>query len=128
MKKEQNHGIRQRKNLLVVGDSVQTGISGKGLSKKHYVSVTSFSGGTSEKNNTDDLLKNTPDNIVIYVGTNDITNGVNLLNSVKKIVKQVSNISPRTTVAFSSIIVGKDKKHIEKPLTDTNTRLKNYCR
>ena len=107
-----------------------TGISGKGLSKKHHVSVTSFSGGTSEKiiQNVDDLLKNTPDDIVIHVGTNGITNGVNLLNSVKKIVKQVSNISPRTTVAFSSIIVGKDKKHIEKPLTDTNTRLKNYCR
>ena len=63
--------------------------------------------------------------IVIHVGTNDITNGVNLLSSVKNIVKQVSDIFPRRTVAFSSIIVRKDKKHIEKPLTDTNTRLKN---
>ena len=107
-----------------------TGISGKGLSKKHNVSVTSFSGGTSEKiiQNVEDLLKNKPDDIMIHVGTNDITNRVNLLNSVKKIVKQVSNISPTTTVAFSSIIIRKDKKHVEKPLTDTNTRLKNYCR
>ena len=78
--------------------------------------------------NVDDLLKNTPNEIVIHVGTNDITNGANILNSVKKIVKQVSDISPRTTVTFSLIIVRKDKKHIEKPLTDTNTRLKNYCR
>ena len=42
--------------------------------------------------------------------------------------RQVSDIFPRTTVAFSSVIVRKYKKHIEKPLTDTNTRLKNYCR
>ena len=92
--------------------------------------MTSFSAGTSEKiiQNVDNLVKNTPDDIMIHVGTNDITNGVNLWNSVKKIVKQVSDISPRTTVVFSSIIVRKEKKHIEKPLTDTNTCLKNYCR
>ena len=57
-----------------------------------------------------------------------ITNRVNLLNRVKKIVKQVSDILLRTTVAFSSIIVIKDKKHVEKPLTGANTRLKNYYR
>ena len=73
--------------------------------------MTSFSGGTTEKiiQNVDDLQRNNPDDIVIHVGTNDITNGVNLLNSVEKIVNQVSDISPRTTVAFSSIIVRKDK-------------------
>ena len=44
--------------------------------------------------NVDGLLKNKPDDIVIHVGTNDITSRVNLLSSVKKIVKQVSDISP----------------------------------
>ena len=78
--------------------------------------------------NDDDLLKSKPNDIVIHVGTNGIINRVNLLNSVKKLVKQVLDISPRTTVAFSSIIVRKDKKHIEKPLADTNNLLKNYCR
>ena len=65
---------------------------------------------------------------MIHVGTNDIINGVSLLSSVKKIVKQVPDISPKTNVAFSLIIVREDKKHIEKLLTDTYTRLKNYCR
>ena len=127
---QQRQQQQQKINILVVGDSMPTGISGKSLSKKHNVSVTSFSGGTSEKNiqNVDDLLKDKPDDIVIHVGTNGITNGVTLLNSVKKIVKQVSDISPRTTDTFSSIIIRKDEKHVEKPLADTNTRLKNYCR
>ena len=44
--------------------------------------------------NVEGLLKNKPDDIVIHVGTNDITSRVNLLSSVKKIVKQVSDISP----------------------------------
>ena len=64
---------------------MQTGISRKVLSKKHNVSVASFSDGTGEKiiQNVDDLLKHKPDDIVIHVGTNDMTNEVNLLNSVK---------------------------------------------
>ena len=73
--------------------------------------------------NLEDLLKNKTEDMLIHVGTNNTTNGLNLLNSVNKI----SNISPRTTVAFSSIIVRKDKKNVEKPLTDPNTPLKNYC-
>ena len=73
--------------------------------------------------NLEDLLKNKTEDMLIHVGTNNITNGLNLLNSVNKI----SNISPRTTVVFSSIIVRKDKKNVEKPLTGPNTRLKNYC-
>ena len=73
--------------------------------------------------NLEDLLKSKTEDMLIHVGTNNITNGLNLLNSVNKI----SNISPRTTVVFSSIIVRKDKKNVEKPLTDPNTRLKNYC-
>ena len=73
--------------------------------------------------NLEDLLKSKTEDMLIHVGTNNITNGLNLLNSVNKI----SNISPRATVVFSSIIVRKDKKNVEKPLTDPNTRLKNYC-
>ena len=42
-----------------------------------------------------------PHDMLIYIGKNDITNGVNLINSVKKIVKLVSDISPQTTVVSS---------------------------
>ena len=59
-----------------------TGISGKDLNSKHCFS-DKFSVGTSEKikENLEDLLKNKPDGKLIHDGTNDITNGVNLLNS-----------------------------------------------
>ena len=46
-----NNNNNKKRNILVAGDSMFSGISGKGLSKKLNVSVTSFSGGTSEKNN-----------------------------------------------------------------------------
>ena len=43
-------------------------------------------------------------------------------------MKKVSDISRGTTITFSSIILRKDKKNVAKPLTDTNTHIKNYCR
>ena len=72
-------------------------------SEKHNISVAGFSGGTSEKiiENLDDLLKNQPGDILIHVGTNDITNRANLLNNTIKIVKQVSDFPPIRTVAFN---------------------------
>ena len=72
-KGNQQRQQQQKRNILAVGDCMLTGISKKGLSKKHNVSVTSFSGGTNEKiiQNIDDLLKNKPDDIVIHVGTYD---------------------------------------------------------
>ena len=73
------------------------------------------------------LVADKPDCIIIHAGTNDITNGINSLNSVKKIVKDVKKSSPNTKLVFSSILIRKDKKGISKKVTDINSRLKNYC-
>lgn len=87
MKRKQSHGSRQngeretpaaittKKNNLVAGDSMLTGISEKGFSKKHNLSVTGFSGGTNEKYLIIYLLKGRSDDMLIYTGTNDITSG-----------------------------------------------------
>ena len=59
-----------------------------------------------------DPLKNKPHGLIVHAGMNDITKGKNLLNNVKKILKQVKKLSPITKVAFSSIATRKDKKKI----------------
>ena len=63
----------------------------------------------------------------MHVGNNDLTNYVNLLNSVKKMVNKVKNSSPNNKLAFSSVILRKDKKDISKKVGETKQRLKNYC-
>ena len=91
-------------------------ISEKDLSKTHKVRMINFPGGTSEKlkDQLDDLIKGKPYDLIVHVGTNDITNNVNLLNNVKKIFRKVSKDSQSTQQAFSSIIVRNDKKNLEK--------------
>ena len=56
---------------------------------------------------------------------NDLTNNMKLLNNVKKILKKVSANAPSTNLAFSSIVVRKGKRNIEKSMADTNARLEN---
>ena len=107
-------------------DSTVNGISEKGLSVTRKVKIVNFPGGTSEKilEKLNDIIKEQPDDLTVHVGTNGLTNNVNLLTNVKKIFKKES---PSTSIAFTTIINLKDKMNIQKTLTDTNARLKNFC-
>ena len=105
------------------------GISEKGLSVNDKIKIVNFPGGTSEKilEKLDSIIKEQPDYFTVHVATNDLTNNVNLLTNVKKIFNKVSKESSSTSITFSSFINHKDKTNIQKTLTDTNARLKNFC-
>ena len=82
--KNSNNEKQEKKKIVVAGDSVLNGVNKKGLSKSHNVKVKNYPGATSENilDKIDDLLKVKPDCLLVHVGTNDLTNNVNLLNSV----------------------------------------------
>ena len=71
------------------------GIHAKGMSKNYRVKVNNFPGGTSATilENIDQLVKSKPDYLIVHAGTNDLANGTNILNQVKRIVKQVKKLS-----------------------------------
>ena len=78
------------------------GIHEGGLSKQQQLKIQNLPGGTSETilDEVDTLVADKPDCIIVHAGTNDITKGINSLNSVKKIVKKVKQTSPNTKVVF----------------------------
>ena len=86
IKNSNNEEKQGEKKIVVTGDSMLNGMNEKGLLKSHNVKVKNYRGATSDDilDKIDDLLKVKPDCLSVHVGTNDLTNNVNLLNSVKK--------------------------------------------
>ena len=100
-------------------------INEKGLSHKHRVKVVNKPGATSERilEESGGAIKSKPEHLVIHVGTNDLTNGINLLNNPKKIVKKINEKLPKTCIAFSRIINRKDIKGIYKKLIKDQSKI-----
>ena len=84
-KETQTKPSSKKKKIVLTRDSMINGISKKGFSINHNVKIVNFPGGTSEKilEELDDIIKEQPDDLIVYVGTNDFTNNVNLLTSIK---------------------------------------------
>ena len=74
----------EKKNIVIVGDSLLNGIHEKGLSKNHSVKVNNVPGGTSDTilKKLDDFLENKRDGLIVHAVMKDITKGKNLLNNV----------------------------------------------
>ena len=105
-------------------------INSRGLSKsKRSQSLTILMQQvTSQRRNWKQPSKKTPKLTHVHAGTNDLTNNINNLRSVKKICEMTKKISPDTKIVSSSIIFQKDRRDIEKQSNDVNTRLKNLCK
>ena len=72
-----------KRKVVITGDSLLNGLHEKGLSRNHSLKVNNFPGGTILEN-IDEIIKNKPDCLIIHAGTNDLTNGIHLLNQAKK--------------------------------------------
>ena len=77
--------------------------------------IFNFPGATSADalRKIDDVLKRNPTSLIVYVGTNDLRIDINLLSSVKRIVKKTNKTSANIVLSFSNITFRKDKKNLE---------------
>ena len=115
-----NIGKGNKKRVIILGDFLLNGINQKGLSK-HNVKIVNKTGATSKRlllEELDNLIKYQPESVIIHAGTNDLTNGINMLNNAKKIVKELTTKLPKVKIAFSGLITRKDKilKNLDKIL------------
>ena len=117
--------------VIILGDSLLNGINKKGLSKKHNLKIVNRPGATTERlllEDLDNLIKYQLESVIIHAGTNDLTNGINMLNNAEKIVKELTTKLPKVKITFSGLITRKDRKNLDKNVTEANKKLRNYCR
>ena len=95
------------KKVIIIGDSMLYNVNSRGLSKSKKIEVLIFPKATSTDivNKKYDILEDKPQSLIFHVGTEDLTNNVNLLNNVKKIVNKTKKKSPNTAISFSNIII-----------------------
>ena len=74
------------------------------------------------------VTRKKPDVIIMHVGTNDLTKGVNTMPKVRKIVSAIHEVDGTRNIqlGFSSIIQ-KAGKYYSKEIKDINMRLKSSC-
>ena len=72
------------KNVIIIGDYMLNNVNSRGLSKSKNLEVLNLPGATRTNtvNKMDDILEDKPQSLIIHIGTNDLTNDVNLLNNV----------------------------------------------
>ena len=65
---------------------------------------------------------------MIHTGTNDLTNGVNTMKEIRKIVKCVRDLDKdkKVNIGFSSVISRSDR-NLGQGIRDLNLKLKGYC-
>ena len=79
------------------------------------------------------VARKKPDTLIIHVGTNDLTKGVNTMKKVRKCLKVIRELdnTENIQIGFSSIIERTDKDFSneikEINIKEINIKLKNYC-
>ena len=105
----------------------------KGMSKNHRGKVSIYRVAVVQrfwksisKASLDQLVKIKPVCLIVHAGANDLADGTNLLNKTKqkikkKIVTQVKNFSKNTKIVFSSIMIRKVRKNMNKKVSQVNS-------
>ena len=119
-----------KKSILLTGDSLLNGISENGLRSKHNVKCRPHSGASSQDmiDFIKPYLRKKPDAIILHCGTNDLTKGVNTIESLEKIVQTAKTESEWTELVISGLVTRRDKPGMIKKVADLNSRVKDFCR
>ena len=135
--KPENDNIKIKSNgdskteVMVVGDSLLKHLPREDLSsKKNNVKVITHPRSTTEDmfDYFKPIAQRKPDALIIHTGRNDLTNGVNTIKKVRKLVKVVREIdeSEKIKIGYSSVIYRKGKD-LEDERNEVNMKLKKYC-
>ena len=101
------------------------------MQRNHNVRVRAHSGATSRDivDHIKPASRKQPGCIIIHVGTNDLTNGVDAIQNLKMAMEEAKKESPNTDFALSTITIRKDKQVLDMKvdINKANNEIKNLA-
>ena len=97
-----------KKDIVIIGDSMIKYVNGREISRSSSVKIRSHPGATTE-----DLIdyvrptaRKNPKMMVIHSGTNDLTNKVNTLQNIRKVINAIkeNDVNDEIEIVLSSVI------------------------
>ena len=117
----------EKKNVYIASDSMLKNITGSGLSKDHTVKIRPHPGATTI--DVIDYIKpeprHKPDIVILHCETNYITNDMNTVKKIKKLVKQTEENDGSTDKVISGLIKRFDRNAIDN-IERINEKLKRW--
>ena len=119
-----------KKDIVIFGDSMIKYMNGREISRSSLVKIRSHLGATSE-----DLIdyvrptaRKNPKMMVIHSGTNDITNKVNTLQKIRKVINAIkeNDVNGEIEIVLSSVI-HRDDQDAEDEINELNKKLERYA-
>ena len=126
--------LDDKRLVFIAGDSIVQHVHGWELSDaKQRMAVKSFSGSKTEDmaDYLKPLMRNTPDEIIVHVGTNDVKDHTKsaevVAAGILNLGNQIKDNLPNSKVSISSLIIRKDKTSVSNKINNINVILKRVC-
>ena len=102
------------------------------MQKDHSVKVRAHSGATTRDivDHIKPVVRKWPSCIIIYSGTNDLTQGIDTIGNMKSAIEETRQESPGTEIVLSTVVIQKDKQALDKKLNvkELNTKIKDLAK
>ena len=114
-----------KKDIVIIGDSMTEYMNGWGISQSSSVKIKSHPGATTE-----DLIvyvrptaRKNPKMMVIRSVTNDITNKVNILEKIRKVINAIKENEANGEIEiFLSSVIHQDDQDLEDEINELNKK------
>ena len=123
--------VTDTKKLTIIGDSLINGILPSWFDKCENikVKVKPFGGSTTEDmlDHVRPILKRKPDMLIFHVGTNDLTNKIDTIENLEKLVTQVKDANANIQIAISYVLTRADRRGFDGKIKKLNAKLSKFC-
>ena len=128
--KSNSKSVLTKNSVIIVGDSMVKHVTGPGISKKNNIKIKTNPGAATEDivDYIKSSIRNKPGFLLAHSGANDLTNGINTITKIRKVVATVEEMDneKKIKLGFSSIICREDVDKTDEIIA-VNDRLQKYC-